>query len=86
MRWAVVSRFGYYQWLGPAEMIETGVNSTVKPKQCYWCGATAFRRLSRRSMLEKTVLVLIGIYPWECVMCRRKVYFRDDGHDAGSLG
>jgi hypothetical protein len=31
-------------------------------------------------VLEKTFLSLIGFFPWECVICRKRVYFRDDGH------
>jgi hypothetical protein len=54
--------------------------STLKERVCYWCGSTAHRRVNRRSVLEKTFLSLIGFFPWECVICRKRVYFRDDGH------
>jgi hypothetical protein len=36
--------------------------------------------VNRRSFLERSLLTLLGFYPWECVMCRRRVYFRDNGH------
>jgi hypothetical protein len=61
-------------------------SNTLKERVCYWCGSTSHRRLSRRSFLEKRVLSWLGIYPWECVMCRRRVYFRSDGHNLPSKG
>jgi hypothetical protein len=30
--------------------------------------------------LQTTLLPYFGYFPWECVMCRRKTYFRDSGH------
>jgi hypothetical protein len=58
----------------------------MKAKECYLCGSTAFRRLARRTLLEKTLLFFAGYFPWECVICRRKVFFRDNGHSTASAG
>jgi hypothetical protein len=40
----------------------------------------------RRSVLEKTLFTVLGIFPWECIMCRKRVYFRNDGHDKIAKG
>jgi hypothetical protein len=29
--------------------------------------------------MEEFLLPRLGIYPWECVICRVRKYFRDDG-------
>jgi hypothetical protein len=29
--------------------------------------------------MEREVLSRLGIYPWECVFCRRRRYFLDEG-------
>jgi hypothetical protein len=60
--------------------------STLKERVCYWCGSTAHRRLNRRSILERTLFTLLGFFPWECIMCRKRVYFRNDGHDKIAKG
>jgi hypothetical protein len=30
--------------------------------------------------MERVILPWLGFYPWECAMCRRKTYRRNDGH------
>jgi hypothetical protein len=32
------------------------------------------------------LLSLLGFYPWECIICRKRVYFRNDGHDLMTKG
>lgn len=38
------------------------------------------RRINRRGFLEETLLPKLGLFPWECAMCRRKTFLRDNGH------
>jgi len=52
----------------------------LKDKLCIWCNATAFRRINRHGFLQEVVFPYFGYYPWECVMCRKRAFFRDDGH------
>ncbi len=52
----------------------------MKKKVCFYCGATAFRRINRSNFLQRTVLPWFGFFPWECAMCRKKSFYRDDGH------
>lgn len=49
-------------------------------KLCFKCKSTKFRRVNRMGFLQTTLLPYFGYFPWECVMCRRKTYFRDSGH------
>jgi hypothetical protein len=45
------------------------------------CGASVFRRLNRIGWLEREVFPrLLRLFPWECVQCRTKRYFRYSGH------
>ena len=48
-------------------------------KLCSHCKNTAFRRLKRKGFLQTKVLNKLGFFPWECIMCRRLIFFRDDG-------
>jgi hypothetical protein len=38
------------------------------------------RRVNRTGFLQTKLLPYFGYFPWECVMCRRKAYFKDSGH------
>jgi hypothetical protein len=49
-------------------------------RNCSHCESHEFRRLNRMGFFEKNVLARFGYFPWECVLCRRKVYLRGDGH------
>lgn len=49
-------------------------------KECSRCGGKEHRRLNRVGFLEKELLTFFGIYPWECVLCRHKVYLRSSGN------
>jgi hypothetical protein len=53
---------------------------SVKSKRCARCGANAFRRINRVRFVERVLLPWLGFYPWECAVCRRKTFFRSDGH------
>jgi len=54
----------------------------MKLKVCKRCQGTSFRRVNREGFLQREAYTFFGFYPWECVMCRRKVYFRDEGRRA----
>jgi hypothetical protein len=54
-------------------------------KQCGRCHAEEFRRLNRMGFLERKVLPMLGYFPWECALCRRKTYLHADGHKAVGL-
>lgn len=48
-------------------------------RQCGRCSPGVFRRVNRSTLLERTLLTWLGFFPWECVSCRRKRFFRDAG-------
>jgi hypothetical protein len=51
----------------------------MKEKICIRCKASAFRRVNRVGFVQAVLLPLLGYFPWECALCRRKMFFRDDG-------
>jgi hypothetical protein len=53
-------------------------------KQCDRCSGKFFRRLNRKGWMERKVLPFLGLYPWECALCRRKVVLRTDGFKSRS--
>ena len=56
-------------------------------KRCPYCRYGEFRRVNRRGWLEQNVLPkLLGLFPWECVLCRRRKYFRDAGGNPSPRG
>jgi hypothetical protein len=75
----------------PEDVLNAGLSKSVGPeflperlepmkKQCGRCHAEEFRRLNRVGVLERKVLPLLGYFPWECALCRRKTYLHADGH------
>ena len=46
---------------------------------CASCNPPIFRRVSRTSLLERTLFSWLGFYPWECISCRSRRLFRDQG-------
>ncbi len=52
----------------------------MKRKKCARCQASAFRRINRVGFVQRVLLPWLGFYPWECAICRRKKFFRNDGH------
>ncbi len=57
----------------------SGPLSAANFRQCGRCSPGVFRRVNRVTLLERTLFTWLGIFPWECVSCRRKRYFRDPG-------
>jgi hypothetical protein len=47
--------------------------------QCDRCQGNFFRRLNRKGLVERTFLPLVGVFPWECAICRYKVFLRNSG-------
>ena len=51
--------------------------STAESKRvCRGCNPGIFRRINRSTLLERTLFTWLGFFPWECVSCRRKSFFR----------
>ena len=61
-------------------ILQQAREQSVKRKKCARCGATAFRRINRIRFMERVLLPWLGFYPWECAVCRRKTYYRNNGH------
>jgi hypothetical protein len=36
--------------------------------------------VNRRGWAQVRLLPLLGFYPWECTLCRSKIFCRDNGH------
>jgi hypothetical protein len=49
-------------------------------RPCQKCVQGELRRLNRTGFVEREILYAFGFFPWECVLCRRKFYRRDNGH------
>ena len=58
------------------------VHKTVVEKICIGCRGRQFRRVNRNGFLQHRVLTKLGYFPWECILCRRRIFFRDDGRRA----
>jgi hypothetical protein len=54
--------------------------TSLTAKMCRHCGSGRLRRLNRRGWMQTSLLPLLGIFPWECVICRNRVFCRNDGH------
>ncbi len=48
-------------------------------KVCPHCSSSTFRRVNRKGWLQRVLLPKLGLYPWECVHCRRRHLYRDEG-------
>jgi hypothetical protein len=48
-------------------------------RYCSRCSPGLFRRINRVTLMERTLFTWLGFYPWECVSCRRRRFFRDSG-------
>jgi len=58
------------------EVAKTGIRS------CQHCHEAQMRRINRVGLLQRYVLTYFGYFPWECVLCRRRVFLRDNGQKA----
>ncbi len=58
-----------------------GSRLPVQPvrRYCTRCSPGLFRRVNRATLFERTLFTWLGLFPWECVSCRRKRFFRDSG-------
>ena len=45
-------------------------------RPCPTCGHQEYRRLPREGVFERSILPLLGLFPWECRSCQRKTYMR----------
>jgi len=52
-------------------------------RYCSRCHPGLFRRVNRTTLLQRTLLTWLGFFPWECVSCRRRKFFRDSGKRPG---
>ncbi len=53
-------------------------------RYCSRCHPGLFRRVNRTTVLQRTLLTWLGFFPWECVSCRRRKFFRDSGRKTNS--
>ena len=51
----------------------------VTDKTCSTCQSRQFRRINRNGFMQHRVLTRLGYFPWECILCRRRMFFRDEG-------
>lgn len=52
----------------------------LSERACKHCGSGHLRRLNRRGWAQVRLLPLLGFYPWECTLCRCRMFWRDNGH------
>ncbi len=57
----------------------SGTETVDARRYCSRCSPGLFRRINRVTLMERTLLTWFGFYPWECVSCRRRRFFRDSG-------
>jgi hypothetical protein len=43
---------------------------------CSNCGHHQFRRLARQGVVEHTIMSLLGLFPWACASCGKKIYLQ----------
>ena len=51
----------------------------MSKKACKQCGSGHLRRLNRRGWAQLQLLPLLGFFPWECTLCRTRMFRRDNG-------
>lgn len=71
------------QGQGPAKG-STQTQSLEARRYCSRCSPGLFRRINRVTLFERTLFTWLGFYPWECVSCRRRRFFRDSGKKRGT--
>lgn len=53
----------------------TGAQNVACPK----CGGTNMMRIQRRGFWQEFILPSLGLFPWECVNCRKSSLLRNRG-------
>ena len=53
-------------------------------RQCANCQGKECRRLNRQGFLERRILPLVGFFPWECSLCRKKIFLRTNGRQVST--
>jgi hypothetical protein len=48
-------------------------------RACFRCSQGQLIRVARHGFWEEKVLTWLGIYPWECLSCRRRTWRRGRG-------
>ena len=43
-------------------------------RSCLSCGHHQFRRIAREGVMEWAVMPLLGLFPWTCSNCGKKIY------------
>jgi hypothetical protein len=51
---------------------------------CRKCGAGGLRRENRQGFLQSKIFPFFGLYPWECVFCRKTLLYRKHFEDKES--
>lgn len=65
---------------GSTMLGSSGPDTASQPKRlCGRCNPGIYRRVNRITLLERTLFTWLGFFPWECVSCRRKNFFRTQG-------
>lgn len=49
------------------------------PVVCPKCGSERMRRLPRQGFWQKSIMPMLGYYPWECPLCRELSYIKRRG-------
>lgn len=62
-----------------ATVSRSNLSAAEAERHCGRCPPSLLRRVNRSTLLERTLLTWLGFFPWECVSCRRKRFFRDQG-------
>jgi hypothetical protein len=48
---------------------------------CRKCGASGLRRENRYGFLQLKIFPLFGLFPWECVFCRKTLLYHKQFED-----
>jgi hypothetical protein len=62
-----------------AKKYTTSSHKASAKLKCPDCHANGLRRLPRKGLWQKFIASRLGLYPWECMFCRRTHLFRDRG-------
>ena len=65
---------------------ELPASAILAKRRCANCNPPLFRRVSRATLMERTLFSWLGFYPWECISCRSRRLFRDKGRRTRKSG